>query len=53
MDFLALVNAKLKDKKVTIEDSCLSSARPIRILFENGRVKEVRSPAARVFVGGG
>ena len=53
MDFIALVNAKWGDKKVTVEDASQYSGKQIHLVFENGRVTKLEPPTTRVFLGGG
>lgn len=53
MDFIALVNAKWSDRKVTVEDASQYSGERIHLVFENGQVKELDPPASKVFLGGG
>ncbi len=48
-----LVNAKWKDKQVTVEDHSQLSGKPIHIVFEDGKVKEAEPPDPWVFRGGG
>jgi len=48
-----LVNAKWRDRKVTVEDASQYSGQRIHLVFENGRVKKLTPPSTRIFLGGG
>ena len=53
MDFIALVNAKWRDKKVSVEDASQYSGKRIHLVFENSRVSKLEPATTRVFLGGG